>query len=177
MKSQNILEWKDEFNYSAMNNFAAKYANGDILLFLSNDTEVIHENWIEEMLMYAQRKDVGAVGAKLYYPDGTIQHGGVILGIGGIAGHSHRFFPKNSFGYFRRLVVVQNLSAVTGACLMMRKDVFNEVEGFDDTPEKQERFKKEIELFKKKWGHILEKGDPYYNPNLTLEKEDFSIKI
>ena len=213
-----LLEWKDKFNYSAVNNFASKYANGDILLFLNNDTEVINENWIEEMLMYAQRKDVGAVGAKLYYPDDTIQHGGVILGIGGIAGHSHKFFPRASFGYFRRLVVVQNLSAVTGACLMMRKDVFNEVEGFDegyplafsdvdiclkvrekgylvvwtpyaelyhhesksrgyeDTPEKQERFKKEIELFKKKWGHILEKGDPYYNPNLTLEKEDFSIK-
>jgi Predicted glycosyltransferases len=214
-----LLEWKDKFNYSAVNNFASKYANGDILLFLNNDTEVINENWIEEMLIYAQRKDVGAVGAKLYYPDDTIQHGGVILGMGGIAGHPHRVFPRASFGYFGRLVVVQNLSAVTGACLMMRKSVFNEVEGFDegyplafgdvdiclkvrekgylvvwtpyaelyhyesksrgydDTPEKQERFKKEIELFKKKWGHILEKGDPYYNPNLTLEKWDFSIKI
>ncbi|MFP3256956.1 MAG: glycosyltransferase [Candidatus Nanopusillus acidilobi] len=214
-----LLEWKDKFNYSAVNNFASKYANGDILLFLNNDTEVINENWIEEMLMYAQRKDVGAVGAKLYYPDDTIQHGGVILGIGGIAGHSHRLFPRASFGYFGRLVVVQNLSAVTGACLMMRKDVFNEVEGFDegysvafndvdicvkvrekgylvvwtpyaelyhhesktrgyeDTPEKQERFKKEIELFKKKWGHILEKGDPYYNPNLTLDREDFSSEL
>jgi len=155
----------------------------------------------------------------LYYPDDTIQHGGVILGIGGKVGHSHRFFPRVSYGNVGRLVVVQNLSAVTGACLMMRKDIFNEVEGFDeryplalsdidiclkvrekgylvvwtpyaelyhyesksrgyeDTPEKQERFKKEIELFKKKWGHILEKGDPYYNPNLTLDREDFSIKI
>ncbi|AWB09765.1 Glycosyltransferase, GT2 family [Thermodesulfobium acidiphilum] len=211
-----ILEWKDAFNYSAVNNFAAKYAKGDILLFLNNDTEVINKNWLEEMIQYVQRKDVGAVGAKLYYPDDTIQHAGVIIGMLGIAGHSHRYFPKNSFGYFGKLGIVQNLSAVTGACLMMRKDVFNEVGGFDeeyplvfndvdiclkvrgkgylvvwtpyaelyhhesktrgfeDTPEKQERFKKEIELFKKKWGYILENCDPYYNPNLTLEREDFS---
>jgi GT2 family glycosyltransferase len=214
-----LLEWKDEFNYSAVNNFAAKYAKGDILLFLNNDTEVINENWLEEMIQYAQREDVGVVGAKLYYPDDTIQHAGVILGIGGIAEHSHRYFSKNSFGYFGRLGIVQNLSAVTGACLMMRKDVFKEVEGFDeryplafgdvdiclkarekgylvvftpfaelyhyksktrgyeDTPEKQERFNKEIELFRKKWGYILESGDPYYNPNLNLDREDFSYAI
>jgi len=220
-KCENIvlLKWKNTFNYSAVNNFAAKYAKGDILLFLNNDTEVINENWLEEMIQYAQRKDVGVVGAKLYYPDDTIQHGGVILGIGGMAGHAHRFFSKTSFGYFGKLVLVQNLSAVTGACLMMRKDVFSEVEGFDeryplavsdvdiclkarergylvvftpyaelyhyesksrgfdDTPEKQERLKKEIELFKMKFGYILENGDPYYNPNLTLEKEDFSYAI
>jgi len=214
-----LLEWKDAFNYSAVNNFAAKYAKGDILLFLNNDTEVINENWLEEMIQYVQREDVGAVGAKLYYPDDTIQHAGVILGIGGIAGHSHRYFSKYSFGYFRKLGIVQNLSAVTGACLMMRKGVFNEVEGFDeryplalsdvdiclkarergylvvftpfaelyhyenktrgyeDTPEKKERNNKEIELFRKKWGYILEKGDPYYNTNLTLDREDFSIRI
>ncbi|AEE14040.1 glycosyl transferase family 2 [Thermodesulfobium narugense DSM 14796] len=211
-----LLEYKDEFNYSAVNNFAVKYTRGDILLFLNNDTEIINENWLEEMLQYAQRKDVGAVGAKLYYPDNTIQHGGVIVGVGGIAGHAHRFFPKDSPGYFGRLSIVQNFSAVTGACLMMRKDVFVEVGGFDDeyplavsdvdiclkvrkkgylvvwtpyaelyhyesktrgyedTPEKQERFKREINLFKSKWGDILEKGDPYYNPNLTLDREDFS---
>jgi GT2 family glycosyltransferase len=219
MNQKNIREWKDAFNYSAVNNFAAKYAKGNILLFLNNDTEVINKSWLEEMIQYVQRKDVGVVDAKLYYPDDTIQHGGVILGIGGMAGHAHRFFSKTSFGYFGRLVIVQNLSAVTGACLMMRKDVFSEVEGFDeryplavsdvdiclkarekgylvvltpyaelyhyesksrgfdDTPEKQERFKKEIGLFKMKFGYILENGDPYYNPNLTLEKEDFSYAI
>ncbi len=214
-----VLEWKNAFNYSAVNNFAAKHAKGEILLFLNNDTEVISKNWLEEMIQYAQRKDVGAVGAKLYYPDDTVQHGGVILGIGGMVGHAHRFFPKNSPGHFGRLAIVQNLSAVTGACLMMRKEVFNEIDGFDesyplavsdvdiclkaidkgylvvwtpyaelyhhelktrgydDTPEKQLRSQKEIELFKSKWGKYLEKGDPYYNPNLTLDREDFSIKL
>ena len=214
-----ILEYKKPFNYSAANNFAVKFATGDILLFLNNDIEVINENWLEEMIQYAQRKDVGAVGSKLYYPDDTIQHGGVILGIGGIAGHAHKFFPKDSSGYFDRLMIVQNLSAVTGACLMMRKEIFNYVEGFDegytlafndvdiclkirergylivwtpyaelyhyesktrgyeDTPEKQERFRMEMERFWRKWYKVLEKGDPYYNPNLTLTKEDFSIRI
>jgi glycosyltransferase involved in cell wall biosynthesis len=214
-----ILSWGDAFNYSAVNNFAAYHANGKILLFLNNDVEVINKNWLEEMIMYVQRKDVGAVGAKLYYPDGKIQHAGVILGLGGIAGHSHKYYPKLSNGYVGRLKIIQNLSAVTGACLMMRKEVFNEVGGFDeeyslafsdldiclkvrkrgylivwtpyaelyhyeskthgfeDTPEKQERFNKEIELFRKKWGYILENGDPYYNPNLTLDRDDFSYAI
>lgn len=214
-----VLEWENAFNYSAVNNFAAKHAKGEILLFLNNDTEVISKNWLEEMIQYAQRKDVGAVGAKLYYPDDTIQHGGVILGIGGVADHAFRYMNKDSDGYFGRLKIVQNLSAVTGACLMMRKEVFNEIDGFDegyplavsdvdiclkviekgylvvwtpyvelyhhelktrgydDTKEKQERFNKEIELFKSKWGNYLEKGDSYYNPNLTLGKYDFSIKL
>ncbi len=162
---------------------------------------------------------MGAVGAKLYYPNDTIQHAGVILGLKGIAGHHHYSFPKSSFGYFGKLKFLQNVSAVTGACMMVRKEVFEEVGGFDegypfafndidlclklrskgysiiwtpyaelyhhesksrgyeDTPAKLERFRKEIELFRQKWGHILEKGDPYYNPNLTLDREDFSIKI
>ncbi len=214
-----VLEWKNAFNYSAVNNFAAKHAKGEILLFLNNDTEVINENWLEEMIQYAQRKDVGAVGAKLYYHDDTIQHGGIILGIGEVGGHAFRYMNKDSDGYFGRLKIVQNLSAVTGACLMMRKEVFNEIDGFDEgyplavsdvdiclkviekgylvvwtpyaelyhhelktrgydnTPEKQLRFQKETELFKSKWDKYLEKGDPYYNPNLTLDREDFSIKL
>ena len=99
-ESENIkvvtYESNGEFNYSAINNFGAKYAKGEHLLFLNNDIEIISENWIEEMLMYSQRKDIGAVGAKLYYPNETIQHAGVILGLGGVAGHSHKYFDRKS---------------------------------------------------------------------------------
>ncbi len=174
---------------------------------------------MEEMLMFIQRDDVGAVGAKLLYPDNTIQHAGVIIGLGGAADHSHRYFPAQSNGYFMRLKVVQNVSAVTGACLMTKKSVFNEVGGFDeryqiafndidfclkirqmgylivftpfakayhfefktrgrdDTFEKQQKFKKEKDLFTKNWRKILDSKDPYYNVNLTLQRFDFSVNI
>lgn len=213
-----VLVWDKPFNYSAINNFAVKHTEGEYLLFLNNDTEVIEKSWIEEMLMLCQRGDVGAVGARLLYADGTIQHAGIILGIGGVAGHSHKYFPASSEGYAKRLSVIQNLSAVTGACLMTRRSVFNEVGGFiedipiafndvdiclrvrekgylviwtpyaelyhhesitrghEDTLEKQSRFSKEIKYMREKWRHILDK-DPYYSPNLTLEREDFSIKV
>ncbi len=214
-----LLKYSEPFNYAAINNYVVRVSKGDYLLFLNNDTEVISPDWIEQMLMYSLRKDVGAVGAKLYYPDGSIQHAGVIVGLGGVAGHSHKFFSRASAGYFSRLEIVQNLSAVTAACMMVRRDVFNESGGFDesfshafndvdlcmkirqkgylivftpyaelyhhesktrgdeDTSEKRERFRSEVELFRKKWAHILERGDPYYNPNLTLDKEDFSIRL
>lgn len=214
-----IIEWNKPFNYSSVNNYAVEFAKGDILLFLNNDTEVINNDWLEIMLEHVQRKEVGAVGAKLYYPNNTIQHGGVIIGIAGPAGHSHKGFSRNLCGYMNRLCVIQNLSAVTGACFMIRKEVFKEAGGFDenikiafgdvdlclkirtkkylvvwtpfaelyhyesktrgyeDTPEKRKRFNEEIELFHNKWRDILEKGDPYYNINLTKDKEDFSISI
>lgn len=129
-----IIECKTsgKFNYSYINNFGVKYANGEYILFLNNDVEIITENWIEEMKMYAQRKDVGAVGAKLYYPDDTIQHGGVILGLGGIAGHSHYKVNRNDAGYMGKLFFAQNMTAVTGACLMMRRSVFEEIHGFNE---------------------------------------------
>jgi GT2 family glycosyltransferase len=162
---------------------------------------------------------VGAVGALLYYPNHTIQHAGVILGLGGVAGHPHRYFPSEDFGYMGRAKIIQNLTAVTAACMMMRKRVFEEVgsfdenyshaygdvdlcvkirakgyliiytpyaelyhyeslsRGYEDTPEKQVRFKKEKEYFQRKWNDVLAKGDPYYNPNLTLDLGDFSIMI
>lgn len=205
------------FNFSKINNFAVKEAKGEHLLFLNNDIEVITPNWLEEMLMYSQRSDVGAVGAMLYYPDNTIQHAGVILGIGGVAGHSHKYFHRGDFGYMSRLTIAQNFSAVTAACLMMRRAVFDEIGGYDetlavafndvdlcmkvrdknylivftpyaeayhhesksrgleDTPEKTARFNKEIDRFKEKWGDVLDKGDPYYNPNLTLVHENFEL--
>lgn len=213
-----VMTWENPFNYAAVNNFAVGYVKGEILLFLNNDTEVINADWLERMLELAIRKDVGAVGAKLYYPDKTIQHAGVIIGINGVAGHSHKYFMKILNGYVGRLQIVQNLSAVTGACLMMRREVFEEAKGFDeefllalndvdlclkirengylvvwtpyselyhyeyktrgynDTPGKKEQYEREVKLFQKKWKDFLGKGDPYYSPNLTLEKEDFSIK-
>lgn len=212
-------ESNGEFNYSAINNYGAKYASGEHLLFLNNDVEVISENWLQEMLMYSQRKDIGAVGAKLYYENETIQHAGVIIGIGGFAGHSHRHIDRRSGGYFSRCKIQQNLSAVTAACLMMRKNVFEEINGFDesfkvalndvdlcmrirkagyliawtpyaelyhyesisrgyeDTPEKQKRFEGEVKRFQDRWKKELDEGDPYYNPNLTLGAEDFSLKL
>lgn len=127
-----IVYWKDKFNYSAINNFGFSEAEGDYVLLLNNDIEVITPSWLEEMLMYAQRKDVGAVGAMLYYPDDTIQHAGVILGIGGVAGHSHKYFPRGTYGYMSRGAIAQNYSAVTFACVMMSSDVFEEMHGIDE---------------------------------------------
>jgi GT2 family glycosyltransferase len=212
-----LIEWDKPFNYSRVNNWAAAQANGEVILFLNNDIQVINRDWLEQMLQFAFRQDVGAVGAKLYYPDESIQHAGVIVGVGGIAGHSHKNYPRKHAGYFGRLVSVQNVSAVTAACMMIRKQVLQEVNGFDenyilafgdvdlclsllqkgylnvwtpyaelyhhesktrryeDTSEKIKRFNKEKEYFKQKWPDFLQKGDPYYNPNLTLDHEDFSI--
>jgi GT2 family glycosyltransferase len=127
-----VVRWGGPFNYSAVNNYGAGQAKGDILLFLNNDIEAINPDWIEQMLQHVQRSEVGAVGAKLYYPNNTVQHGGVILALGGIAGHAHQKFPGWHFGYFGRLIVTQDLSAVTAACLMTKRHIFNEIGGFDE---------------------------------------------
>ena len=211
-----ILVWDESFNFSAVNNFAAKYATGDVFLFLNNDVEIIRPDWLENLLQHVMRREIGAVGAKLYYPNDRIQHAGIIIGLGGVAGHPHRYCHAESNGYMGRLLVVQNVAAVTGACLMIRRGVYEEVGGFDenfalsyndvdlcmrirengylivitpyaelyhhesatrgyeDMPEKKSRFEREASLFKTKWASALEKGDPYYNPNLSLIKDDFS---
>lgn len=127
-----VVVWKEGFNYSAINNYGIKAAEGEYFILLNNDIEIITPNWIEEMLMHCQREEVGIVGAKLYYPDDTIQHAGVIIGIGGVAGHSHKYFAREDNGYFSRLKIIQNLSAVTAACLMVRRDVFESVNGLDE---------------------------------------------
>ena len=213
-----VVTWKGKFNYSAINNYGAGFCSGKYLLLLNNDIEVITPNWIEEMLMFAQREDVGAVGARLLYPDDTIQHAGVILGIGGCAGHANKYIPKTAPGYANRALIAQDLSACTAACLMVRKSVFDEVNGFDesfevafndvdfclrirekdylivytpyaelyhyesksrgheDSSEKQTRFNGEVFRLKERWGEILV-SDPYYNSNLTLRSENFSIKL
>ncbi|MDR2408668.1 MAG: glycosyltransferase, partial [Bacteroidales bacterium] len=211
--------WDGGFNYPEINNFGRKSAGGDYIVLMNNDVEIISPCWIEEMLMFCQRQDVGIVGAKLYYPDNTIQHGGVILGIlDGVAGHSHKFFPRNHAGYMGRLIYQQDLSAVTAACMMVKASVFDEVggldpafavayndvdfcmrvrktgylivwtpyaeayhhesksRGLDTTPEKFMRYEKEKLLFQERWANELEAGDKYYNVNLTLARQDFSVK-
>lgn len=216
-----VVIYKGAFNYSAVNNLGVKYSTGEYILLLNNDTEVITVNWMEELLMYAQRPDVGAVGAKLYYGDRTIQHAGVVIGLGAhrTAGHTHYKQHRQNLGYMGRLCYTQNVTAVTGACLLVKKSLYEEVggldEGFeislndvdfclklreknllnvftpfaelyhhesasrglDDQGEKAERYNRESERFREKWKAALEAGDPYYNPNFSLDRSDFSLKV
>ncbi len=125
-------EWTKPFNYAAVNNFAAMEAKGELLLFLNNDIEAINPDWLEELVKLAVQPGVGAVGAKLYYADDTIQHAGIVVGMGGVAGHGHQFFPRAASGHMQRLQYTQNVAAVTGACLLVPKKVFDEVGGFDE---------------------------------------------
>ena len=213
-----VVVWEREFNYSAINNFGVHHASGEYLLFLNNDTELIAENFIEEMLGFCQREDVGAVGARLLYQDDTIQHAGVVIGFGGIAGHTFIGLHKAENSYFHRAMCAQDYSAVTAACMMSKKSVFEKAGGFsedlavafndidycmkvrslgkvvvyapyavlyhyesksrglEDTPEKVDRFNREVARFAKKWPDILREGDPYYNPNLTLRKSNFALR-
>lgn len=218
-KKISLLRYDKPFNFSEINNFAVSQTNAEYLLFLNNDTEVITENWLDLMVGFAQRKETGAVGVKLLYPNDTIQHAGLILDEKGNVKRSHRGFPRYSLGYAGRIMSVQNVAAVAAACMLMRREVFDEVGGFDpefviahgdidlclkllekdylivyephaelyhhesytrgyeDTPEKVERLRSETELLLKKRGYMLRKGDPYFNPNLTAENEDYSIRI
>jgi GT2 family glycosyltransferase len=130
-KQVRVLYWKDIFNYASINNFGVEESKGEYLLFLNNDVEVITPDWLEEMLGFAMQKDIGAVGAKLYFPNYTIQHAGVVIGLGGVAGHIAVGMPGTDYGYHGRSVIAQDYSAVTAACMMVRKEVFLEVQGFD----------------------------------------------
>lgn len=216
-----IVTYKGRFNYSAINNLGVQHSSGEYIVLLNNDTEVITVNWLEELLMYAQREDVGAVGAKLYYGDKTIQHAGVVIGLGAhrTAGHTHYKQSRQNLGYMGRLCYAQNVTAVTGACLMVKKSLYeavggleesfavslNDVDfclklrekgllnvftpfaelyhyesisrGLDDSGEKAKRYNEESERFREKWKEALAKGDPYYNPNFSLDRSDFSLRI
>ncbi len=212
-----VLRYDHPFNYSAINNFGARHAKGAIVGLVNNDVEVINPDWLTEMVSHCLRPEIGCVGAKLYYSNDTLQHAGVIVSLGGVAGHSHKHFPRNHPGYFHRLSLVQTLSAVTAACLLIRKNIFEQVLGLDeenlhvafndvdfclkvreagyrnlwtpyaelyhyesisrgaeDSPEKIARFAREVNFMKTKWGKLLEL-DPFYSPNLTKDREDFSI--
>ena len=127
-----LLRWKKEFNYSAINNYGVSHAKGEYLLFLNNDVKVITLGWIKEMLGVCQRPEVGAVGVKLIYPDNTIQHAGCVIGIGGIAGHMFVDMPANRTGYLHKASILQDMSAVTAACMMMKKTAFEEAGGFTE---------------------------------------------
>jgi GT2 family glycosyltransferase len=127
-----ILHVPGPFNFSALNNMAVGSAAGDVVGFINNDIEVIEPDWLKEMVSHVIQPGVGAVGAKLLYPDGRVQHAGVVVGLGGVAGHSHKYFPGSDFGYFCRLQLTYNVSCVTAACMLMPRKVFQEVHGFDD---------------------------------------------
>ena len=215
-----IVTYEGGFNYSRINNVGVKETKGEYLLFLNNDTEVLSPDWMEQLLMYAQRKDVGAVGAKLYYADNTIQHAGVVIGLGAhrSAGHTHYKMPREHLGYMGRLCYAQDVTAVTGACLMVKKSIYEEVDGLDEsftislndvdlclkirekgylnifTPfaelyhyesktrgmeegEKLRRYERECAHFRDKWKEQLDAGDPYYNPNFSLDYSDFTLRF
>jgi GT2 family glycosyltransferase/glycosyltransferase involved in cell wall biosynthesis len=127
-----VISESGSFNYSRLNNRGARQARGDVLVLLNNDTEIDEAGWLTEMISHAARAEVGAVGARLWYPEGTLQHGGVILGLGGVAGHAFPHIPRGHPGYFNRAMLQQNCSAVTGACMAARKCVFEELGGFDE---------------------------------------------
>lgn len=215
-----FVEYNKPFNFSALNNFGLNHCRGEHLVLMNNDIEVLNPDWLEALLEHSQRREVAAVGAKLYYPDDKIQHAGVIIGIGGFAGHGHRHFPRESPGYFNRLFCTQNVSAVTAALLMVKRACYEEVggldeehlgvalndvdfclklrakgylniftpyaealhhesvsRGYEDTPEKKARFRQEVGFFKEKWKDVLAAGDPYYNCNLSLGREDFEKNV
>ena len=205
-----VLNYRGPFNFSAINNFAVEQTNSPWLLFLNNDTEVIDGEWLTVMAEHIQRPEVGAVGPRLLYPDDTVQHGGIVVGVGGIAEHAFRGFPAEAPGVCRQLQVTRNYSAVTGACLLTRRDVFNKVHGFDEerlpvtfsdvdlclkirragylvvyTPfarlyhhESGTRRRTveplETGVMRERWAATLD-YDPYYNPNLSRERADFSL--
>lgn len=213
-----LVKWDGIFNYSAINNFGARYAKGEYILLLNNDTSVIEPDSLRCMLAQCQRAEVGIVGAKLLYDDDTVQHAGVIIGYQGVAGHAFTGIGDDVYGYFARAVLSQELSAVTAACLLTKRSVFDEVGGLDesfevafndidycmkvraagykiiydphaklhhyeyksrgaeDTGKKQERFGGEIMHFIDKWRAALVAGDMYYNPNLELVGELYTIK-
>lgn len=217
-----VVTYEGDFNYSKINNFGAGFAEGKYLVLLNNDTEIITRNWLEELLMYAQRDDVGAVGCMLYYEDYSIQHAGIVIGLGAhrTAGHTHYRMNKENLGYMGRLCYAQDVTAVTGACLMTKKSLFDELGGLNEefavalndvdyclrlrekgllnvfTPfaelfhyesrsrgtdveapseENAKRYNEEAAFFREKWKAELEKGDPYFNPNFSLDYSNYVL--
>lgn len=209
-----------EFNYSSLINFGVQNSDGDFILQLNNDTKLLTKDWLELFIGYAQNKEIGAIGARLYYEDKSIQHAGIAIGLSGIAGNLLVNLPYGKHAYFGREAATRNVSAVTGACLFCRRELYEEVcfmdeinfkvafndvdfclkilekgyrnvyvpyielihyesksRGYEYTKEQQERFNKECNNFKEKWKKVIEKGDPYYSKNFSLESCNFDINI
>jgi GT2 family glycosyltransferase/SAM-dependent methyltransferase len=211
-----VLHDQRPFNFSALNNDAVAHCTGEILCFLNDDCELVVSSWLGELVSQLLQDGVGAVGAKLLYPDGRIQHAGVVLGMGGVAGHAERLADRLAYGHFGWLQTARSLSAVTAACMVVRREVFGMIGGFDEVhlsvafndvdfclrlreagwrvvwapnailvhresvsrghdPDVRPRdFGDEVAYMEQRWGHVL-RADPAYNPNLTLERWDFSI--
>lgn len=213
-----VVKYEGIFNYSAINNLGVQNSKGEYILLLNNDTELISKNGIADMLGICMRKEVGIVGAKLLFADNTVQHAGIVLGFGGFAGHVFSGIGRKDYGYMVRARINCNYSAVTAACLMTKRSVWDEVNGLDeafvvalndvdfclrvreknylvvydafaewhhyesksrgyeDTPEKVERFNGEVKRFQDRWKQILKQGDPYYNDNFSVDAEPFTLK-
>ena len=213
-----VVRFEGAFNYPAVNRCGVDASEGKYLILLNNDTEVITPDWMERMLAHCQRDDVAAAGAKLLYPDDTVQHCGAVIGLGGFAGHILTGAQSYEAGYFGRLQAVQDISAVTAACMMVSREAWDQTGGMDESfavalndmdfclriretgqlivldpgvqlyhheslsrgseesPEKRERFKNEIRHFRSRWAKVLEAGDPYYSPNLTLLYNDCRVR-
>ncbi len=214
------IELNVPFNFSGLVNAGVAAVDGEHVVLMNNDIEIISWDWIEALLEHSAREEVGAVGGKLYYPDDTIQHAGIAVGIGGYAGHMHKHFPARRPGYVNRANIIQNVSAVTGAFMMVARTIYQEIGGFDethlkvacndvdfclraikagylnvftpyaeayhlesvsrgyeDTAEKQARFAAEKRVFSARHRDVLERGDPYYNPNLSLDTENFTVRV
>ena len=217
-----VIKYEEKgFNYSKIINFGVKHcSDSEFVVQLNSDTELITPNWLEKFIGFAQREDIGAVGARLYYEDKSIQHAGIVVGICGLAANMLTGLPKGIHAYFGKDCLIQNVTAVTGACLFSRTEIykkvnymdeekfkvaFNDVDfclkirekgykivynpyielmhyesktrGYEDSPEKKKRFENESNNFKRKWKEVLEKGDPYYNLNLSLTTAQYDLKL
>lgn len=215
-----VIHYPDKgFNYSRIINFGVRNCDSEFVLQLNNDTELITPDWLQKFIGYCQREDVGAVGARLYFEDHSIQHAGIVIGICGLAANMLTALPKGVHAFFGRECLIQNVSAVTGACLFAKRSIYEEVgymdeenfvvafndvdfclkirekgykiiynpyielmhyesksRGYEDTPEKKARFDREANNFKTKWKEVIEKGDPYYNPNLSTTTVYYDLK-
>jgi GT2 family glycosyltransferase len=211
-KRWQVLSYSAHFNFSAINNLGASKATGEHLLFLNDDTKVISPEWLTVMVEHILRPEIGVVGAKLLYPDGRIQHAGVVLGVRGMAGHAFKYNRNSEQGYQGLAHLVRNVSAVTAACMLVSRSVFERVKGFDvelpieyndvdlclrivqegyrivyvpdavlyhyeSVTRMGTRCRTDEERARKIWGELIRRGDRYYNPNLTLTREDWSLAI